>query len=99
MKYSNHYPKLEAQIFPSNTSREELFLFNSNTNRGFSLDGVAADICKKFTGDRKLSEIVTEVEMERKIESGLFNKEIDDLLNELENFKLVSFHENPQSST
>lgn len=99
MKYANFYPKLEAQIFPSNTSREELFLFNSSTNRGFSLDGVAADICKKFTGDKKLSDIVSEVESERKLVSGLFNKEIDDLLNELENFKLVSFHEDPQSST
>ena len=93
MKYNNLYPKISAQIFPSNTSKDEFFLFNSSTNRGFAIDGFAALLCKRFTGDRKLSEIIIEVEKEQNLSSGLFNNEIESLLTEMESNKLIVFSE------
>lgn len=98
MKQKDLYPKISAQIFPSNTNKDEFFLFNSSTNRGFSIDGLAAIFCKKFTGEKKLSELVLEFEKEQNIKSGLFNTEIENLINELENNKLITFTEASQQS-
>ncbi len=98
MKYFNLYPIISAQTFPSNTGKNEFFLFNSSTNRGFSLDGIAAHICKKFDGEKKLSEIIQEVELEHKLESGIFNDQIIALLSDMEKNKLISFSETAQKS-
>lgn len=95
MKYNNLFPKISAQIFPSNTSKEEFFLFNPATNRGFSIDGIAAHLCRKFTGERKLQDLITELEKEQNLNAGLFKDEIEKLLADLENNKLITFHESP----
>jgi hypothetical protein len=91
MKYEAQFPKISAQIFSSSTSKQEFYLFNSITNRGFSIDGLAASLCKEFTGEKKLSEIIESFEKENKLQNGIFDKEISDLISELEKNKLITF--------
>ncbi len=73
-------------------------MFNSSTNQGFAVDGLAAIFCKKFAGDKLLSVIVSEFEKEQNIKSGLYNNEIENLLIELENNKLITFLTEAQPS-
>ena len=96
MKQHELFPKISAQIFKSPNNQEEFFLFNTSTNKGFAIDGFAAVLCKKFTGDRTLSEVIAEFEAEQKLEKNEYETEITELLAELEKNRLLVFHNTAQ---
>lgn len=96
MKQHELFPKISAQIFKSPNNPEEFFLFNTSTNKGFAIDGFAAILCKKFTGDRTLKEVITEFETEQKLDKNEYQTEISDLLAELEKNRLLVFHNSAQ---
>lgn len=96
MKQAELYPKISAQIYNSPNSTEEFFLFNTSTNKGFTIDGFAAILCRKFTGDKKLSEIIATFETEQKLTKGEFESEIEELLTDLEKNRLVTFFDAAQ---
>ncbi len=96
MKQADLFPKISAQIYKSPNSTEEFFLFNTATNKGFAVDGFAAILCKKFTGENKLSEIVAAFETEHKLSKGEFESEISELLADLEKNRLLTFFNEAQ---
>jgi hypothetical protein len=96
MKQSDLFPKISAQFFNSPNNREEFFLFNTATNKGFAIDGFAAILCKKFTGEHKLSEVISSFEAEQKIQNGEYEDEITNLIADLEKNRLLIFFEEPQ---
>ena len=82
---STKYVQLKAELLNAGKMNpHEIFLFNSTTNRGFMVDGIASYFCKKMDGQKKFSEIITEFESEYKISSSKFEKDIaiftDDLI-------------------
>lgn len=96
MKQHDLFPKISAQIFKSPNNTEEFFLFNTTTNKGFAIDGFAAVLCKKLTGDRTLNEVIAEFEIEQKLAKDEYKTEISDLLTELEKNRLLVFHNTAQ---
>lgn len=96
MNNAKLYPKITAQVFNSPNNKDEYFLFNTATNRGFAVDGYAAILCKKFNGEKTLEEIVKNFESEQKLESGEFSEEISTLLSDLEKNRLITFHNEAQ---
>lgn len=91
------YPKLLAQFFESEKNREEFFLFNTATNKGFAVDGYAALLCKKFTGAQTLEVIIAEFELENQITKDTYSSEIESLIADLERYKLIAFFESSQA--
>lgn len=79
------YPNIKAEVLGKNKTEDlaTLYLFNSQTNRGYSLDGLAAILCKKFDGKKKLSSLIGELESEYQIDAKNFNSDIDALLEDL----------------
>jgi hypothetical protein len=98
MKNSELFPKISAQAFNSPNKKEEYFLFNPITNKGFAIDGFAAILCKKFTGDRTFSQIIEEFEKEQDLEKNEFEAEIISLVSDLEKNNLVTFYESAQEA-
>ncbi len=96
MKQSNQYPKISAQFFTSPNNKEEYFLFNTASNKGFALDGFAALLCRKFTGEHDLNHIIKEFEEEQKLEKDEFKEEIEHLLSELEKHRLIDYFSTSQ---
>ena len=84
MKHGQLYPKISAQILNSPNNKDEYFLFNPSTNKGFSVDGLAADLCKKFNGEMTLDQTIKTFEVEQQLKAGEFNSEIDNLIQDLE---------------
>ncbi len=99
MKQNELFPKISAQIFNSPNNVEEYFLFNTNTNKGFSIDGFAALLCKKFTGEYSLAQSVLEFEKEQNLASGEFESDIEWLIIELERHNLITFYESAQQAS
>lgn len=97
MKHASLFPKISAQVYTSPNSSEEYFLFNTATNKGFAIDGFAAILCKKFTGEKKLVDVIAAFEAEQQLAKGEFETEINDLLVELEKNRLLTFFNEAQS--
>jgi hypothetical protein len=58
MEILNKYIQVKAEVLSTGKKNpHEIFLFNSTTNRGFLVEGVASYICKKMNGEKKLFEI------------------------------------------
>jgi hypothetical protein len=91
MNRDDLFPKISAQVFTSPNNIDEYFLFNSTTNKGFAIDGYAAILCKKFTGEHKLSEVIATFESEQNLENGEYNSEINELISDLEKNRLLVF--------
>ena len=90
------FPKISAQIFKSSDTSEEFFLFNTTTNKGFAIDGLAAALCKKLIGVRTLSEVVKEFETEQNLKKDEYKTEINNLLIDLEKNRLLIFYSTSQ---
>ncbi|MBC7428446.1 MAG: hypothetical protein H7336_07540 [Bacteriovorax sp.] len=97
MKKSHLFPKISAQIFNSPSTIDEFYLFNTSSNKGFAIDGFAADLCKKFIGEATLAETVRSLEIESKLKEGEYEEEIDNLILELERNSLIEFFEEAQA--
>jgi len=91
MKRSNLVPTIVAQFITTNNKIDECFLFQSETNRGYAIDGIAAVICRRFNGKDNLEVIVNNLEKDLKLTKGQYDGEIEVLLDELEQFKLIEF--------
>lgn len=100
MEYMDKYPLISAESLDGNSRQENqfsYFLFNSQTNKGYSVDGLAALLCKQMNGKKKLRDLVKDLEAEYEIESGHFDKEIQTLMKDLSDNSLVIFNETPIS--
>jgi hypothetical protein len=78
-------------------NKSHFYIFNSKNNRGYKLDGFAANLCQRFNGIKSLEEIIKEFEVEMDLQSNYFTEEIDVLLTDLQNNSLLEFHNSPQS--
>lgn len=90
------YPILLADpIQDYNKNKSHFYIFNSKNNRGFKLDGFAANLCHRFDGKKSLEEIIKDFEKEMNLNSDYFSDEIEVLINDLQNNSLVQFHASP----
>jgi hypothetical protein len=80
-----------------NKNKSHFYIFNSKNNRGYKLDGFAANLCHRFNGIKSLEQIIKEFEVEMDLQSNYFNEEIDVLLTDLQNNSLLEFHNTPQT--
>lgn len=94
---NNFYPQITAQILHNKNDEEKFYLFNTSTNMGYSIDGLAAQLCRKFNGDKTLTNILAEFEIELGLEKDEYKDEINTLLEDLEKNKLIAFHEKSQA--
>lgn len=78
-----------------NKNKSHFYIFNSKNNRGFKLDGFAANLCHRFDGKKSLEEIIKDFEVEMNLESDYFSQEIAVLISDLQNNSLVEFHSTP----
>lgn len=91
------YPILLADpIQEYNKSKSTFYIFSSKNNRGYQLDGYAANLCHRFNGLKSLEEIVQEFEKEMDLGTGYFKDEINVLLHDLQSNALIEFHSSPQ---
>ena len=72
-------------------SKGRLYLFNSQTNSGFELEGLASIFVSKFDGVKSVQKITSELEEEFELEKGKFEKDIEGLINELKSNGLINF--------
>lgn len=92
----NLFPKLLAEpIQDFNKSKSLYYIFNSQNNRGYKLDGFAANLCTRFDGLKSLQQIIKEFESEMNLKENYFQKEIGDLLIDLQNNSLIEFYNSP----
>lgn len=93
------YPAITAEILNQNSTEEtaEFFLFNSKSNKGFSVQGLAALLCKNFDGKHTLADLISNLEKDYAIEPNTFNKEINNLIHDLESNGLVEFTDAPKT--
>lgn len=99
MNKMESYPKLTADILNRGqlSNSTDLFLFNAKTNKGFSLQGLAALLCKDFDGKKTLAETIIALEAKYELEPGKFKTEITNLVHDLENNGLLNFSQEPQA--
>lgn len=92
------YPLIKAEILGKNKTEDQasFFLFNSETNRGYSVDGLAALLCKRFDGTKTLQELVAELEADYELEPHKFDKDVSMLIQDLENNGLVTLSLTPK---
>ncbi len=98
MENINRFPKLTSVVLNQEFNNKDPYtdyLFNPNTNKGYSVNGLAALFCRELDGKRSLSKIITEFESHYELAPGRFTKEIETLLFDLENNKLVEFLNSP----
>lgn len=93
------YPILLAdRIQEYSESKSVFYIFNSKNNRGYKLDGFAANLCNRFNGAKSLEQIIKEFEGEMKLSPNYFDQEISSLLNDLQTNSLIEFRDLPQTS-
>lgn len=96
MDISNSYVQLKAEILLANNKNpHEIFLFNSSTNRGFMVDGIAAVLCKRMSGEKKINELLRDFETEYKVECEKFSNDISVFLKSLVDNDLILVSDNP----
>lgn len=97
MDKSKLYPVLLAEpIQDYDQNKSFLYIFNSRNNRGYKLDGFAANLCYRFDGIKSLEQVIKEFETDMELQSDYFKEEIDVLLADLQNNSLIEFHQAPQ---
>lgn len=94
MNYLNQYPVVIAE-FLSKSDRPDgkVYLFNKCTNKGFQLDNLAALLVQKFNGKRSLRELISELEFEVQADQGMYDNEIESLIEDLLKNELIEFRE------
>ncbi|MBC7713605.1 MAG: PqqD family protein [Rhizobacter sp.] len=98
MDYMDQYPLINAEPINDNgrqESQHSYFIFNAQTNKGYSLDGLAALLCKKMNGKKTLRSIIAELEADYELETGKFNKEIHALIKDLGDNNLLILKDAP----
>jgi hypothetical protein len=96
MDISNSYVQLKAEILSANNKNpNEIFLFNSSTNRGFMVDGIAAVLCKRMSGEKKINELISDFEKEYEVECNKFANDISQFLKNLVENDLILISDNP----
>jgi hypothetical protein len=91
------FPKLLADpIQEYNKSKTHLYIFNSKNNRGYKLDGLAANLCFRFDGKKSLEQVIKEFEVEMELQPNSFSSDIESLLVDLQNNSLLEYLELPQ---
>jgi hypothetical protein len=97
MERSQSYPILTSvKLNKSNSETFTDFLFNPNTNKGFSVEGLAALFCRNLDGKKSLERLIIDFENEHSLESGKFKNEIYSLITDLEKNNLIEFLESPK---
>jgi len=92
------FPILTAEpIQEYNNSKSNLYIYSRNNNRGYSLDGFAANLCHRFDGTKNLESIIRDFEAELQIEKNYYQEEIETLLHDLQNNSLIDFLEQPKT--
>lgn len=92
------FPKLTSIILNHQIKNDDPFtdyLFNPSTNKGYSVNGLAAMFCRELDGRRTLAEIITMFENQYELAPGKFAKEIEVLLLDLESNQLIEYLQNP----
>jgi hypothetical protein len=92
------FPLLTAEpIQEYNKNKSSFYVFNKLNNRGYALDGFAANLCQRFDGTKSLELIITDFEKELEIEKNYYQNEIETLLQDLQLNSLVEFLELPKN--
>lgn len=93
------FPLLTAEAIQEyNKTKNNLYLYSSRNNRGYSLDGFAANLCHRFDGTRTLEVIIHDFEEELALEKNYYQEEINTLLQDLQNNSLIEFLDQPKTS-
>ncbi len=94
MDISSNYILLKAELLSTdNKNPNEVFLFNSSTNRGFLVEGIAAQLCKKMDGKKTFDELIKEFESEHNTSVKKFEKDIEKFVSDLIQNDLISVSE------
>lgn len=92
------FPVLLADpIQEYNKNKSSFYIFNSKNNRGYKLEGFAANLCHRFNGVKTLEQIIKEFENEMNLKANYFNEEIEVLITDLHKNSLIEFHNSPQA--
>jgi len=92
------FPLLTADpIQDYNKNKSNFYIFSSRNNRGYSLDGIAANLCHRFDGSKNLETIIREVELENSLQENFYQSEIESLIQDLQNNSLIEFLESPKT--
>lgn len=100
MLHLNHFPKLTSVILNrefNNSDPYTDYLFNPSTNKGYSINGLAALFCRELKGNKSLAEIITNFESQYDLVPGKFNNDIQILLSDLEKNQLIEFLQSPNN--
>lgn len=92
------YPRITAEILGKKKTEgsANCFLFNSQTNRGYAVEGLAAILCKNFDGTKTLENLVQDLEKEYALEPNAFSNEIKGLIKDLEDNGLIELMSSPK---
>lgn len=92
------YPRITAEILGKKKTEgsASCFLFNSQTNRGYAVEGLAAILCKNFDGTKTLESLVQELEKDYELEPNTFTSEIKTLIKDLEENGLIELMSSPR---
>ncbi|MDD4973890.1 MAG: PqqD family protein [Bacteriovorax sp.] len=91
------FPVLTAEpIQEYSKNKPNYYIFNSRSNRGYMLDGFAANLCQRFDGAKSLEVIIQEFENEMDLRKDSYKKEIDTLLQDLHDNSLIEFLNSPK---
>lgn len=98
MEMMDLYPLLVAESLTPGSENENplaYYLFNSQTNRGFAVEGLAALFCKTMNGKKKVKELVQNFEKEHELEAGIFEKDILKLIDDMDDNGLILLSDKP----
>jgi hypothetical protein len=98
MEHIQKFPKLNSVILNrefNNNDPYTDYLFNPNTNKGYSVNGLAALFCRELNGTKSLAEVITNFENQYELAPGIFINEIEKLIIDLEKNQLIEFLNTP----
>jgi hypothetical protein len=96
----NKFPFITAEFLGKNKTEGQAncYLFNSVTNRGYSVEGLAAILCKSFDGTNDLLTCIKTLESDYELAENAFEQDIDHLIKDLEDNGLVEFLDSKKES-
>lgn len=100
MEHLNKFPKLTSVVLNrefNNNDPYTDYLFNPSTNKGYSVNGLAALFCRELDGSKPLSEVIANFESHYDLKPGKFDNEISILLSDLEKNQLIEFLQSPNN--
>lgn len=100
MENLTKYPKLTSVTLNREINNNDPYtdyLFNPATNKGYSVNGLAAMFCRELNGYMTLQEVIKLFEENYQIAPGKFSNEINELLTDLEKNNLIEFLNQPQN--